>query len=126
MTEEAGGASPGIAEESQGRGPPGGHASLRSFENAVSARLLHPGNASTLGCELQFVQMNSLQVLADSIQSAICTNQKCCAIAEQCMVEAGHKGQLKGEVKAVRVLRSRMAKFLHKPFPFALKFVMFQ
>ena len=97
MTEEAGGASPGIAGESQGRGPPGGHASLRSFENAVPARLPHPGNASTLGCELQFVQMNSLQVLADSIQSAICTNQKCCAIAEQCMVEAGHKRQLKGK-----------------------------
>ena len=74
------------------------------------ARLPHLGNASTLGCELQFVQMNTLQVLADSIQSAIGTNQKYYVIAKQCMVEAGHKGQLKGEVKAVRVLCSRNGK----------------
>ena len=51
--------------------------------------------------------MNALQVLADPIQSAISTNQKYYVIAEQCMVEAGHKGQLKGEVKAVRVLYNR-------------------
>ena len=54
--------------------------------------------------------MNTLQVLADPIQSAISTNQKYYAIAKQCMVEAGHKGQLKGEVKAVRVLCSRNGK----------------
>ena len=62
---------------------PGGHASLRSLENAVLARLPHLGNASTLGCELQFVHMNTLQVLADPIQSAINTNQKYYVIAKQ-------------------------------------------
>ena len=76
------------------------------------------GNANTLGCELQFVHMNTLQVLADPIQSAISTNQKYYVIAEQCMVEAGHKGQLKGEVKAVRVLCSRNGKIPPQAFFF--------
>ena len=91
---------------------------VRKRENAVLARLPQPGNASTLGCELQFVDMNTLQVLADPIQSAISTNQKYYVIAEQCMVEAGHKGQLKGEVKAVRVLCSRNGKIPPQAFSF--------
>ena len=62
--------------------------------------------------------MNTLQVLADPIQSAINTNQKYYVIAKQCMVEAGHKGQLKGEVKAVRVLCSRNGKIPPKAFSF--------
>ena len=35
-----------------------------------------------LGCELQVVHMNTLQVLADPIQSAISTNQKYYVIAK--------------------------------------------
>ena len=85
MTEEVGGASPWhsrgkpgertltlttlAGEELPVEVDPGGHTSLRSLENAVLARLPHLGNASTLGCELQFVHMNTLQVLADPIQS---------------------------------------------------------
>ena len=84
----------------------------------ILARLPQLGNASTLGCELQFVHMNTLQVLADPIQSAISTNQKYYVIAKQCMVEAGHKGQLKGEVKAVRVLCSRNGKIPPQAFSF--------
>jgi len=134
MTEEVGGASPWhsrgkpgertltlttlAGEELPVEVDPGGHASLRSLENAVLARLPHLGNASTLGCELQFVHMNTLQVLADPIQSAISTNQKYYVIAKQCMVEAGHKGQLKGEVKAVRVLCSRNGKIPPQAFSF--------
>ena len=34
------------------------------------------------------------------------------------MVEAGHKGQLKGEVKAIRVLRSRNDKIPPQAFSF--------
>ena len=134
MTEEVGGASPRHSRGEPGARPltlitrageelplevdPVGHASLRSFENAVLARLPHLGNASTLGCELQFVQTNTLQVLADPIQRAISTNQKYYVIARQCMVQAGHKGQLKGEVKAVRVLRSRNGKIPPQAFSF--------
>ena len=141
MTEEVGGASPWhsrgkpgertltlttlAGEELPVEVDPGGHASLRSLENAVLARLPHLGNASTLGCELQFVRMNTLQVLADPIQSAISTNQKYYVIAKQCMVEAGHKGQLKGEVKAVRVLRSRNGKIPPQAFSFCTEFVTF-
>ena len=112
MTAEVGGASPWhgrgkpgertltltalAGEELPVEVDPGEHASLRSLENAVSARLPQLGNASTF--------------LADPIQSAISTNQKYYAIAKQCMVEAGHKGQLKGEVKTVRVLCGRNGK----------------
>ena len=134
MTEEVGGASPWHS-----RGQPGEptlmlttlageklpvevdssvHASLRSLENAVLARLPQLGNASTFGCELQFVHMNTLQVLADPIQSAISTNQKFYVTAKQCMVETEHKGQLKGEVKAVRVLCSRNGKIPPQAFSF--------
>ena len=132
MTEEVGGASPWqrgkpgertltlttLGGGTTRRGGSWWASSLRSLENAVLARLPHLGNASTLGCELQFVHMNTLQVLADPIQSAISTNQKYYVIAKQCMVEAGHKGQLKGEVKAVRVLCSRNGKIPPQAFSF--------
>ena len=134
MAEGVGGASPRQSSGAPGARPltlitlageelplevdPAGHASLRSFENAVLERLPHLGNATTLGCELQFVQTNTLQVLADPIQRALSTNQKYYVIARQCMVEAGHKGQLKGEVKAVRVLRSRNDKIPPQAFSF--------
>ena len=70
--------------------------------------------------ELQFVQANTLQVLVDPIQYALSTNHRYYVIARQCMVEAGHKGQLKGEVK---VLRSRNDKIPPQAFSFALKSV---
>ena len=50
---------------------------------------------------------SSLLSTINSHKSAISANQKYYVIAKQCMVEAGHKGQLKGEVKAVRVLCNR-------------------
>ena len=84
-------------------------------------RLSYLGNTTTLGCELQFVQMNTLQVLADPIQHALSTNQRYYVIAGQCMAEAEHKGQLKGKVKAIRALRNRNDPTLP---PFALKSVM--
>ena len=40
------------------------------------------------------------------------------------MVEAGHKGQLKGEVKAVRVLRSRNDKIPPQAFSFEIRHVL--
>ena len=121
MTEEVGGASPRHSRREPGAQPltlitlagdelpigvdPVGHASLRSFENAVLARLPHLGNASTLGCELQFVQTNTLQVLADPIQ-------RCNQHQPEVL---WHKGQLKGEV---RVLRSRNDKIPPQAFSF--------
>ena len=76
MAEEVGGACPRQSSGAPGARPltlialageelplevdPAGHASLRSFENAVLERLPHLGNAPTLGCELQFVQTNTL------------------------------------------------------------------
>ena len=92
MPEDAGGASP-----RHGRGEPGArplilltlagdelpvtvhptaHVSLQSFENAVLERLPHIGSNTTLGCELQFVQTNTLQILVDPTQYALSTNHQ--------------------------------------------------
>ena len=68
----------------------------------------YPGNTTTLGCELQFVQTNTLQVLADLIQHALSANQRYYVIA----------GQLKGEVKAIRELRNRNNLILPQAFAF--------
>ena len=73
------------------------HTGIRSFENAILAELSHSG-CSTLGCELQFVQIDTLQVLADPIQSKLRANHCDYVIARPCFAEAAHKGQIKGEV----------------------------
>ena len=77
-------------------------------------RLFHLGSTTTFGCNLQFVQTNTLQVLADPPS----TNHGYYVIARQCMVEARHKRQLKGKVKAIRVLRSRNDKIHPQAFSF--------
>ena len=134
MTEEVGGASPRHSRGAPVARPltlltlageelplavdPTAHVSLRSFENAVLERLPHLGSNTTLGCELQFVQTNTLQVLVDPIQHALSTNHRYYVIARQCTVEAVHKGQLKGEVKAIRVPRSRNDKIPPQAFSF--------
>ena len=82
---------------------PNAHACLRGFEHAVLAELPYLGCNSTLGCELQFVQTDTHQVLADPIQSKLRANHCYYVIAQQCFAEAAHKGQLKGEAKAIRV-----------------------
>ena len=43
---------------------------IRSLENAVLAELPYLGSSSTLGCELQFVQLDTCQVPADSIRNS--------------------------------------------------------
>ena len=50
------------------------HTGIRSFENAVLAELPYLGCSSTLGCELQFVQIDTHQVLTDPIQSKLRAN----------------------------------------------------
>ena len=79
------------------------HTGIRSFENAVLAELPYLGCSSTLGCELQFVQLDSHQVPADPIQSKLRAHHCYYVIARPCFVEATHKGQIKGEAKAIRV-----------------------
>ena len=76
------------------------------------------GCSSTLGCELQFVQIDTHQVLADPIQSKLRANHCYYVIARPCFVEAAHKGQLKGEAKAIRVPRSRNDKIPPQAFSF--------
>ena len=76
------------------------------------------GCNSTLGCELQFVQTDTHQVLADPIQSKLRANHCYYVVAQQCFVEAAHKGQLKGEAKAIRVPRGGNDKSPPQAFPF--------
>ena len=54
-------------------------------------------------CELQFEQKGTHEVLTDPIQSTLRAGQCFYALARPCFVEAVHKGQLKGEAKAIRV-----------------------
>ena len=94
------------------------HTGIRGFENAVLAELPYLGCSSTLGCELQFVQIDNHQLLADPIQSKLRAN--CCyyVIARPCFVETARKGQLKGEAKAIRVPRGRNDKIPPQAFSF--------
>ena len=71
------------------------HAGIRSLENAVP-ELPYLGSSSTLGCELLFVQLDTCQVLADPIRSKLGANHCYYVIARPCLVEAAHKGQIKG------------------------------
>ena len=58
------------------------------------------------------------EVLADPIQSKLRANQCFYVIARQCFVEAVHKGQIKGEAKAIRVPFSRNDKIPPQAFSF--------
>ena len=53
-----------------------------------------------------------------TIQSKLRANHCCCVIARPCFVEAAHKGQLKGEAKAIRVPRGRNDKLPPQAFSF--------
>ena len=94
------------------------HTSLRSFEEAVLAELPYIGSSSTLGCELQFVEQNTQQLLADPIQSKLRGNYCCYVIARPCLVEAEHSGQIRGEAKAIRVPRGKSNKIPPQAFSF--------
>ena len=94
------------------------HTGIRSLENAVLAELPYLGSSSTLGCELQFVQLDTCQVLADPIRSKLGANHCYYVIARPCLVEAARKGQIKGEAKAIRVPRGKNDKIPPQAFSF--------
>ena len=97
---------------------PNAHTSLREFEDAVLTELPYLGGNPTLGCELQFVRTDTCQVLTDPIQSKLKADYRYYVIAQPCFVEAAHKGQLKGEAKAIRVPRRRRNKIPPQAFSF--------
>ena len=97
---------------------PSEHVRLHGFENAVLEQLPYLGSNSTFGCELQFVQKDTHEVLADPIQSTLRAGQGFYALARQCFVEAVHKGQLKEEAKAIRVPLGRNDKIPPQAFSF--------
>ena len=100
------------------------HDRLHDFENAVLEQLPHLGSNSTFGCELQFAQKDTHEVLADPIRGTLRANQCFYVIARQCFVEAAHKGHLKGKPKPFEYLLARMTKFYLKRFPSTRKSAM--
>ena len=75
------------------------HIGIRSFENAVPAELPYLGCSSTLGvnCNLcNSTPIRSWQIPYRKLRANHCYY----VIARPCLVEAAHKGQIKGEAKA--------------------------
>ena len=64
------------------------------------------------------MQTDTHQVLADPIQSKLRANHCYYVIARPCFVEAAHKGQIKGEAKAIRVPRGKNDKIPPQAFSF--------
>ena len=73
------------------------------FEHAVLEQLPHIGESSTFGCELDFVCRETHRKLVDPIWSTLRNNNSFTVISYPCFEEAEHKGQMKGDAKAIRV-----------------------
>ena len=71
---------------------------FHQFENAVLEQLSNVGESSTFGCELDFVCRDTHRKLVDPIWNNCFT-----VISSPCFAEAEHKGQVKGDAKAIRV-----------------------
>ena len=69
------------------------------FENAVLAQL----PCSTFGCGLEFVCRDTHRKLMDPIWNTLRNNNCFTVISSPCLAEAEHKGQVKGDAKAIRV-----------------------
>ena len=76
---------------------------LYQFENAVLEQLPNIGESSAFGCELDFVRRNTRQKLVDPIWNTLRDSNCFTVIARPCFAEAEHKGQVKGDAKAIRV-----------------------
>ena len=73
------------------------------FENAVLEQLPNIGESSTFGCELDFVCRDTHRKLVDPIWNTLRNNNCFTVISCPCFEEAEHKGQMKGDAKAIRV-----------------------
>ena len=91
---------------------------FHEFENAVLQQLPYLGDSSTFGCELQFVNKDTCQVLADPIWNTLRDNHCFNVVAKQCFVDALHKGHLTGEGKAIRVPSGTTDRILPQAFSF--------
>ena len=76
---------------------------LHEFENAVLEQLPKIGESSTFGCELDFVCRDSQEKLIDPIWHTLRDNNCFTVISSPCFEEADHKGQMKGDARAIRV-----------------------
>ena len=94
---------------------------LHEFENAVLQQLPYLGDSSTFGCELQFVNKDTCQVLADPIWNTLRDNHCFNVVAKQCFVDALHKGHLTGEAKAIRVPSGTTDRILPQAFSFHME-----
>ena len=91
---------------------------LHHFENVVLEQLPWIGTSSTFGCELQFVEPDSNATLADPIWDTLRVGRTFYVLAQPCFVGAVHKGQLKGEAKAIKVPSARADQIPPQAFSF--------
>ena len=75
---------------------------IRSFENAALAELPYLGSSSTLGCELQFVQLETCQVLADPAQSQPLLLCDCSAVFSRGSTQRADQRGSQGNQSAAR------------------------
>ena len=89
---------------------------LNEFQNAVLENLLHIGECSTFGRELDFVHKDTRKILADPIWDTLRENNCFNLIVRQCFAQAEHKGQLRSRVKAIRVPSNGIDRILPHAF----------
>ena len=76
---------------------------LREFENAVLEQLPEQGTSSTFCCELDFVCRDSQLKLVNPIWQTLKDCNCFTVVVSPCAEKAEHKGQMHGEIKALRV-----------------------
>ena len=76
---------------------------LHEFENAVLEQFPKIGESSTSGCELDFVCRDSQEKLVDPIWHTLRDSNCFTVISSPCFEEAEHKGQMRGDGKAIQV-----------------------
>ena len=67
------------------------------------AQLPYIGESSSFGCGLDFVCRDTHRKLVDPIWNTLRNNNCFTVISSPCFAEAEHKGQVKGDAKAIRV-----------------------
>ena len=88
------------------------------FENAVLEQLPNIGESSTFGCELDFVCRDTHRKLVDPIWNTLRNNNCFTVISCPCSAEAEHKGQMKGDAKAIRVRYHTTDRILPQAFSY--------
>ena len=89
---------------------------LDEFEDEAIQQLPKLGGSSTFGCALTFVCRDSQVRLVDPIWQTLRNNYCFNVISQPCFEVAEHKGQVKGDAKAIRVPYSSTDRVIPQAF----------